>query len=41
VTGETVHTNHVAAKLLRLVGLSEGIAVDGRFARQARRKFLA
>ena len=31
---------HAAAKLLQLVRLSEGIASDGSFARQARRKFV-
>jgi hypothetical protein len=31
----------IAAKIATLVGLSEGIATDGSFARQARRKVLS
>ena len=40
VTLETTFTNENASKLLKLVGLSEGIAADGAFARQARRKYV-
>jgi hypothetical protein len=40
VTLETIFTNENASKLLKLVGLSEGIAADGTFARQARRKYV-
>ena len=35
----TVSANEFASKLLKLIALSEGIEADGRFARQARRKF--
>ena len=38
VTLENAHASEGASRLLKLVGLSEGIAADGAFARQARRK---
>ena len=40
VTAEMASAHPTAAKLLQLVRLSEGIASDGSFARQARRKFV-
>ena len=40
VTLEAVTTSESAGKLLRLVGLSEGVATDGAFARQVRRKYV-
>ena len=40
VTAEMASAHAAAAKLLQLVRLSEGIASDGSFARQARRKFV-
>eukprot|EP01045_Picozoa_sp_COSAG04_P017917 COSAG04_NODE_1621_length_6101_cov_11.014750_6_plen_97_part_00 len=40
MTAEMASAHAAAAKLLQLVRLSEGIASDGSFARQARRKFV-
>ena len=40
VTLDVVHTNASASTLLRLIGLSEGVAADSAFARQARRKYV-
>ena len=41
VTFEYAHASEGAAsRLLKLAGLSEGIAADGAFARQARRKYV-
>jgi hypothetical protein len=40
VTLETICTNENASKLQTLVALSERIAADGAFARQARRKYV-
>jgi len=40
VWGDARAAHAAAAKLLQLVRLSEGIASDGSFARQARRKFV-
>eukprot|EP01047_Picozoa_sp_COSAG01_P046466 COSAG01_NODE_4365_length_5094_cov_1.949750_8_plen_192_part_00 len=40
VVAEMAHASEAVAKLLKLVGLSEGIAADGAFARQVRRKCL-
>ena len=40
VTAEMAHSSGAVAKLLKLIGLSEGIAADKAFARQARRKCL-
>ena len=40
VTLDAVHTSASASKLLKLIGLSEGVAADGVFARQARRKYV-
>ena len=39
-TLELIHTNEHASKLLKLVALSESIAADRAFARQARRKYV-
>lgn len=39
VTGEMAQGTETARKLLKLVALSEGMAADGAFARQARRKY--
>ena len=39
-TLELIHTNENARKLLKLVALSESIAADRAFARQARRKYV-
>jgi hypothetical protein len=39
VTLEIVQSNEVARGLLKLVGVSEGLAADAAFARQCRRKF--
>ena len=41
VTAETAYSNDVADKMRRIVGLSEGVALDASFARQARRKYLS
>ena len=41
ITAETAISSDVAHKLHRIVGLSEGIALDASFARQARRKYLS
>lgn len=41
VAVEMVHSLGVASKVHRLVGLSEGLARDGSFARQLKRKFPA
>jgi hypothetical protein len=41
VTAETAVSNDVADKLRRIVGLSEGVALDVSFARQAQRKYLS
>ena len=38
-TLETVNASEVASKLLKLISMSEGIATDSAFARQARRKY--
>lgn len=40
VTLDMIHTNETASKLLKLVSLSEAVASDGMFARQARRKYM-
>ena len=40
LTLETIHANENASKLLKLVGLSEHIAADSAFSRQARRKYV-
>ena len=40
VTTEMLHANAEAVKLLKLIVLSEGLAKDAAFARQARRKFM-
>ena len=40
VTAEMASAHAAAAKLLQLVRLSQGIASDGSFARQARRKLV-
>ena len=40
LTSETVHAFDAPRQVLLLVGLSESIAADVAFARQARRKFL-
>ena len=40
VTAEAVAASRGAAKLLKLLVLSEGLAKDATFARQARRKFM-
>ena len=40
LTTETMQTNAAAAKLLKLIVLSEGLGKDAAFARQARRKFM-
>lgn len=40
VTAEMASAHAAAAKLLQLARLSQGIASDGSFARQARRKFV-
>ncbi len=40
VTLDTLHASESVAKLLKLVGLSEGMVVDSAFARQVRRKFV-
>ena len=40
VTLEAVHANENASKLLRLVALSDKVAADAAFARQARRKYV-
>eukprot|EP01050_Picozoa_sp_SAG11_P016782 SAG11_NODE_2332_length_3506_cov_2.301732_1_plen_283_part_00 len=40
VTGEMVNTSASTSKLLKVVGLSEGVAADGAFARQVRRKYV-
>jgi len=40
VTAEMLHANADAVKLLKLIVLSEGLAKDAAFARQARRKFM-
>ena len=39
LTLETIRANENASKLLKLVGLSEHIAADSAFSRQARRKY--
>jgi hypothetical protein len=41
VTAAMVQANRAAWKLLKLVALSEGMASNGAFARQARRKYAA
>ena len=40
ITLEAAHAIRVADKLVKLVALSEHIAADGAFSRQARRKYL-
>ena len=40
VTSEMVYASASASKLLKVVGLSEGVAADGAFARQVRRKYV-
>jgi hypothetical protein len=40
VTRDTANSSEAVGKLLKLIGLSEGIAADGAFARQARRKYV-
>ena len=40
VTAEVVHANAAASKVLKLVLLSEGLAKDAAFVRQARRKLM-
>ena len=40
ITNELVNANENASKLLALVALSERLAADGAFARQARRKYV-
>jgi hypothetical protein len=40
ITAEMVHTNQAVSTVLKLCLLSEGLAADGSFARQLRRKFL-
>ena len=40
VTLETNHASEAAAKLIKLVVLSEGVKVDGSFAWQILRKFV-
>ena len=40
ITNELVNANENASKLLALVALSERLAADGTFARQARRKYV-
>jgi hypothetical protein len=40
VTLDAIVANESASKLLKLIGLSEGMAADSAFARQARRKYL-
>ena len=34
------HAYSAVAKLAKLIGVSEGVALDGSFARQARRNFI-
>ena len=40
ITLEAAHAIRAADKLVKLVALSEHIAADGAFSRQARRKYL-
>ena len=40
ITPEAIAANENAAKLVKLVGLSEGVVADAAFARQARRKYI-
>ena len=40
VTSEMVYTSASASKLLKVVGLSEGVVADVAFARQVRRKYV-